>query len=116
MIYDAIGEERNAHRILHLTAADIARRTPKVEISRRATEELKMDFRLEAVQGNVMDRDILAKLRDADVIFGCVDKAYPRKLLSEFSFQYLRPYIDVGTEIGADANAIFSLHPLPSSV
>ncbi len=116
MIDDDIAEERNANRILHLTAADIARRTPKVEISRRATEELKMDFRLEAVQGNVMDRDILAKLRDADVIFGCVDKAYPRKLLSEFSFQYLRPYIDVGTEIGADAKGIVSLDARASYV
>src|SRR6267143_1379487 len=98
MIDDDIAEERNANPILHLTAKDIARRTPKVEISRRATDELKMDFRLEAVQGNVLDRDTLAKLRDADIIFGCVDKAYPRKLLSEFSFRYLRPYVDVGTE------------------
>jgi hypothetical protein len=113
---DDVAEERNANRILHLTADDVKRKTPKIEISRRAAEETKIGCRVETIEGNVLDQTILARLRDSDIIFGCVDKAYPRKLLSEFAFRYLRPYIDVGTEIGADDRGIVSLDARASYV
>ena len=64
---------------------------------------------MEAIQDNILADDVLSRLREADLIFGCVDKAYPRKMLCEFSYRYLRPYIDVGSEIGGDERGIVSL-------
>ncbi len=99
----------NLNRILHATPEDARCRAPKVEVLRRGIEGLGLGCHVEAVQDNVLADDVLMRLRDADLIFGCVDKAYPRKLLCEFSYRYLRPYIDVGSEIGGDEQGIVSL-------
>jgi len=64
---------------------------------------------VEPVIGTILDRDVLPRLRRVDLIFGCVDKAWPRSLLCDFSSRYLRPYIDVGSEIGGDEKGIMSL-------
>jgi ThiF family len=101
--------EINLNRILHATSEDAAKRIPKVEVLRRAIERLGLGCRVEAIQANVLADDVLMRLRDADLIFGCVDKAYPRKLLSQFSYRYFRPFIDVGSEIGGDQQGIVSL-------
>jgi hypothetical protein len=108
-IDDDVVLDVNLNRILYATAEDAARRTPKVEVLRRAIDGLGLGCLVEAIQDNVLADEVLARLRDADLIFGCVDKAYPRKLLSEFSYRYLRPYIDVGSEIGANEQGIISL-------
>jgi len=101
--------EINLNRILHATSEDAERRTPKVEVLRRAIEGLGLGCRVETVQDNILANETLMRLRDADLVFGCVDKAYPRKLLSEFCYRYLRPYVDVGSEIGGDEQGIVSL-------
>lgn len=109
LIDDDVVLEINLNRILHATSEDAERRTPKVEVLRRAIEGLGFGCRVEAIQGNILADEALMRLRDADLVFGCVDKAYPRKLLSEFSYRYLRPYVDVGSEIGGDEQGIVSL-------
>jgi ThiF family len=109
LIDDDLVLEINLNRILHATSEDAAKRTPKVEVLRRAIERLGLGCRVEAIHDNILADDVLMRLRDADLIFGCVDKAYPRKILSEFSYRYLRPYIDIGSEIGGDEHGIVSL-------
>ena len=109
IVDDDIAEDRNGNRILYLTAADIAKGTRKVNLLATGLRNLGFGTCVEPVFGNVLDRNILARLKEADIIFGCVDKAMPRKLLSEFAFRYIRPYIDVGTEIGGDDKGIVSL-------
>lgn len=107
--HDVTGDV-NLNRILYSTQRDADARTPKVEVLRRGIEGLDLGCRVDAINGNILNRHLLARLRDADVTFGCVDKAYPRLLLSQFAYQYLRPYIDVGAEIGANANGIVALN------
>jgi hypothetical protein len=109
IVDDDVAEDRNGNRILYLTAEDISKGTRKVDLLAAGLRNLGFGTVVEPVFGNVLDRNILARLKKADVIFGCVDKAMPRKLLSEFAFQYLKPYIDVGTEIGGDDQGIVSL-------
>jgi hypothetical protein len=110
LIDDDVVLDINLNRILYATSEDAARRTPKVEVLSRAIEHLGFECLVETIQDNILADEVLMRLRDADVIFGCVDKAYPRKMLSEFSYRYLRPYIDVGSEIGGDERGIVSLN------
>jgi hypothetical protein len=109
LIDDDLVLEINLNRILHATAEDAAKRTPKVDVLRRAIERLGLGCHVETIQDNILADEVLMRLRNADFIFGCVDKAYPRKVLSELSYRYLRPYIDVGSEIGGDEQGIVSL-------
>jgi molybdopterin-synthase adenylyltransferase len=109
LIDDDVTKVINLNRILYTTREDVNRRTPKVEVVRRGIESLGLGCRVEPVVGNVLDRDVLARLREADVVFGCVDKAFPRQLLCEFAYRYHRPFIDVGSEIGGDEQGIVSL-------
>lgn len=108
-IDDDIVKEVNLNRILYATKRDANEGTPKVEVIRRGIEGLGMGCAVDPVVGNVLDARVLARLRECDVVMGCVDKAFPRKVLSKFSYQYLRPYIDMGTEIGANSAGIASL-------
>lgn len=100
----------NLNRILYSTQRDADARLPKVEVLQRGIKGLGLGCRVEAINGNILDSKVLARLREADVIFGCVDKAYPRLLLSQFAYLYLRPYIDVGAEIGANVQGIVALN------
>jgi hypothetical protein len=106
---DDVTKEVNLNRIFYTTQEDVKRQTPKVEVIRRGIESLGLGCRVEPVVGNVLDRGVLARLREADVIVGCLDKAFPRLTLCEVAYRYHRPYIDVGAEIGADENGIVSL-------
>ena len=49
------------------------------------------------------------ELRGCDLLIGCADRDWPRLILCEVAYQYLIPYIDLGTEIGATSEAIQSL-------
>ncbi len=115
-IDDDIAKKVNATRILHLTERDVAEGTPKVTVIKLALEGSRFGCKVDAVRGNILDRDILMLLRDVDVIFGCVDAAFPRLVLCQFAYQYLKPYIDVGSEIGADAQGVVSLNARASYV
>jgi hypothetical protein len=115
-IDDDVCKDVNATRILHMRRTDLAERTPKVLVAQRAVRELGFDCQVDAVVGNVLDRKVLMLLRDADVIFGCVDAAFARLMLCKFAYQYLRPYVDVGSEIGGDAEGIVSLNARASYV
>jgi hypothetical protein len=105
-IDDDIAKSVNLNRILHATSRDVLHHAPKVEVLKQAIERLGLRCRVESIYGNILDTDVMMQLREADVIFGCVDKALPRKYLSEFAYRYCRPYIDVGSEIGGDDRGI----------
>jgi hypothetical protein len=113
---DDITKEINLNRIFYTTQDDVDRKTPKVEVIRRGIEGLGLGCRVMPILGNVLDRDVLARLRQADIIVGCLDKAFPRHVLCDFAYRYLRPYIDVGSEIGGDQQGIVSLDARTSYV
>jgi hypothetical protein len=113
--YDIV-KDINLNRILHATLRDVREKTPKVMVLKRAIKRIGLQCRVEGVFGNILDRKVIARLKEADVIFGCVDKALPRKYLSEFAYRYYRPYIDVGSEIGGDNKGIFSVDARTSYV
>lgn len=109
LIDDDVAKVINLNRIFYTTQQDVDRQTPKVEILRRGIEGLGLGCRIEGIVGNILDRETLSRLREADVVIGCVDRGFPRQMLCEFAYRYHRPYIDVGSEIGGDTLGIVSL-------
>jgi hypothetical protein len=71
---------------------------------------------VEPIQGSILDRDVLRRVLDGDLVIGCVDRDLPRHLLCELSYRHLLPYIDVGSEIGGDEDGIVSVESRTSYV
>lgn len=109
VIDDDIVKDINLNRILYATMDDVLAGRPKVDVIKAGVEALGLDCAVEAIRGNVARRSVLMALRDADLIVGCVDRALPRFLLSQFAYRYLLPYIDVGSEIDGDERGIVSV-------
>ena len=99
----------NLNRILHATVDDARQGLAKVLVLQRAIESLGLGCRVEPIQGSILDRDVLRRVLDADLVIGCVDRDLPRHLLCEASYRYLLPFIDVGSEIGGDDEGIVSV-------
>jgi hypothetical protein len=98
----------NLNRILYATIEDARQRRPKAEVLKRGIEGLGLGCEVVAIVGSVLDDAVLRRLNEADFVFGCVDKDYPRILLCKYAYQHLLPYIDVGAEIGGDKEGIVS--------
>lgn len=93
----------NLNRILNSRSGDIG--AFKVDVLKERLEAIGLGCHVKAVPDSVLSADGLEELRDADIVFGCLDnQALPRLALSHYAYQYLRPVIDLGTEIGTDRN------------
>ena len=105
-----VSKRVNLNRVLYMTAEDVAAARAKVDVVKRGIEALGLGCKVTPIRGSILEQDVLMQLRDADAIVGCLDKALPRELACRFAFQYLRPYVDVGSEIGGDEQGIVSLN------
>jgi hypothetical protein len=105
--FDSI-EESNLNRILHSRRSDLGMRKAH-RISQALSETGLPSIVISADEGDIRARDVAMNLRECDLVFGCVDRDWPRLILSELAYQYLIPYIDVGTEIGTNDKEIQSL-------
>lgn len=101
-------KDANLNRILYATKEDARVRRPKVKVLKRGIENLGLGCEVVPVIGSVLDSAVVRLLNEADFIFGCVDKDFPRMLLCQYAYQYRVPYIDVGAEIGGDSEGIVS--------
>ncbi len=98
----------NLNRILYATKEDARLRRPKAEVLKRGIESLELGCEVVPIVGSILDDNVMRRLNEADIAFGCVDKDYPRILLCKYAFQHVLPYIDVGAEIGGDKEGIVS--------
>jgi hypothetical protein len=98
----------NLNRILYATMDDAQKRRPKAEVLQERLTSLDLGCEVVAVVGSILDNQVLERLNEADFVFGCVDRDYPRMLLCKYSYQHVVPYLDVGAEIGGDAEGIIS--------
>jgi hypothetical protein len=99
-------EASNVSRVFGSVQNDIASKTAKVEALTRWAAQISPGTRVDAHPSSVLEPEIAAKLREADVIFGCTDNHTSRALLNQMSFQYLIPYIDMGNRIAAHGNRV----------
>jgi hypothetical protein len=109
--FDSI-DETNLNRILYSRREDVAGHTDKTVRAKEVIEETGMPTQVEVIEGgDIRDASVADHLRGCDFLFGCVDREWPRLILSEVAYQYLVPLIDMGTEVGlaADGTELQSL-------
>ena len=109
--FDTI-DETNLNRILHSRRKDADGGVLKSARTTEVIAETGLPTRVVVVKGgDIREASVADKLRSCDVLFGCVDREWPRLILSEVAYQYLLPLIDMGTEIGVapDGNELQSL-------
>lgn len=98
----------NLNRILYATKGDAKRKRYKAEVLAARINRLGLGCKVIPVIGSILDETVLAQISDGDLVYGCVDKDYPRMLLCQYAYRHLIPYIDVGAEIGGDDHGIVS--------
>lgn len=105
-----LADETNLNRVLHLRQCDADTKARKAERLRDAMRESGLPTKITVVPGgDIRDAAVADELRGCDLLVGCVDRDWPRLILCEVARQYLIPYLDLGTEIGATSDVIQSL-------
>lgn len=90
-------ESSNLNRLVTATQTDVDEKRPKVEILERTIKAIRPYARVMTAQSKWQEVDAL--IRDADVIFGCVDGYNQRKQLERAARRFLVPYIDIGMDV-----------------
>jgi len=97
----------NLNRLVGATQADVDARTPKIEIARRTILGIRPWINVQTSQSDWQAADDLIK--DAHVIFGCLDGYRQRMYLEMAARRFVLPLIDIGmdvTEIGEGRYAV----------
>lgn len=88
-------EESNLNRLIGATLNDIG--TLKTNISERIIRGLRDKPIIEIYNVNWQEKP--GPLRQADIIFGCLDSFAERRDLEALARRYLIPYIDIGMDV-----------------
>ncbi|MGN7985495.1 HesA/MoeB/ThiF family protein [Burkholderia sp. 22313] len=92
-------ERTNLNRVVGTMEQSVGRK--KVDVAAQMIEHINPNARVSCYIGSVISGEASALLRKADCIFICTDSHSSRAFVSEFSYQYLVPAIDVGVGINA---------------
>jgi hypothetical protein len=110
-------EELNLDRLLHATRRDALLHRAKVEALARGLRQSATaeHYSMQTSEQSVVEPDGFAAALDADLIFSCVDRPWPRQALNYVAYAHLIPVIDVGVRVsrtlrGNLRNAIWRAH------
>ena len=105
-----LAEGTNLNRVLHLRRADAEKKRPKVDRTAEVIQDSGLPTQVTIVPGgDIRNKSVADELRGCDALFGCVDRDWPRLIMCEVAYQYLVPFIDLGTEIGLNDAEVQSL-------
>jgi molybdopterin-synthase adenylyltransferase len=90
-------EDTNLNRLVGATLEDVKLGTAKVDIAERVIKGVNPAA--EVVKRKASWIEVTDELRDADVIFACVDSMVCRSELESFGRRFLIPLIDVGMDV-----------------
>jgi molybdopterin/thiamine biosynthesis adenylyltransferase len=93
---DAI-EPSNLNRLVGATKSDVDNKTPKVDIAERVIKAIRPWIDVRKARSRWQESDAL--IRDAHVLFGCVDGYMQRDYLESAARRYSIPYIDIGMDV-----------------
>lgn len=91
-------EESNISRLFGSVPRSVG--DPKVEVVRDYLSKIGVR-KIAAHRESATRQSTLMRLRDADVVFGCVDNDLTRSILNRFAVQYLIPLLDMGIRLDA---------------
>lgn len=95
-------EDRNLNRILNSTREDAVLERPKVDVLAAAIARMGLGTTVTRIPENVATVGAVAAVAASDVLFGCVDGAFGRNVLSRIATFYNIPYFDLGVALEAD--------------
>jgi hypothetical protein len=90
-------ERSNLNRLVGATFADIENSTKKVDVAERYIRGVNPKAIVEKFDKTWQDSG--AAVRNADVIFGCVDSYGARQELESTARRYFIPYLDIGMDV-----------------
>lgn len=96
-----IGVE-NLNRILNSRASDADEATPKVDVQARAIQQAGLGPKFVPIADDLCSPNVIERVAECDVIFGCVDSIQARHVLNKIASTYCIPYIDIGVRLRAD--------------
>jgi hypothetical protein len=105
-----VAETSNLNRVLHLREEDVLEGRSKADRLHQVITESGLPTRLTVIDGgNITRADVARELTGCDFIVGCVDCDWPRLVMCEVAYQFLIPFIDIGTEIGLSDTQVQSV-------
>ncbi len=95
---DHVGVE-NLNRIPQARLDDARQRLLKVAVHERAIREAALGPRFIPIGEDLRTSEVIERLAECDVLFGCMDSIEGRHLLSKLASTYCIPYFDVGIRL-----------------
>ena len=97
----------NLNRLVGATEKDVLAKTPKVKIAKRLIRGIRPSAQVEMAQAEWQVADDL--LKDAHVLFGCVDGYRQRMYLESAARRFQLPYIDIGMDVTKLTNERYAI-------
>jgi molybdopterin-synthase adenylyltransferase len=100
-------EASNLNRLVGATTADVDAAAPKIEIVRRTILGVRPWAEVRTAQRKWQEADTL--LKDAHVVFGCVDGYQQRDYREAATRRFGVPYIDIGMDVTALGDGAYAV-------
>ena len=95
---DTIDKEgTNLNRLIGATEKDVVTETLKVDIAKRLISSVDSKIVVHALPSGWQEN--LEVLREADIVFGCIDGLMQRRDIESATSRYITPYIDIGMDV-----------------
>ncbi|MBE3063681.1 MAG: ThiF family adenylyltransferase [Spirochaetes bacterium] len=104
VVDDDAADDTSMNRLVTAAAADIG--TPKAFLARRAIKSIAPSAKVRVMLSRIQSDDVLDALKQADVIFGCVDNDGARLILNDISRAYCILYVDLAVGIEVEASGV----------
>lgn len=94
---------------LHGFEAKLLNESPprsKVEVVRDLIKKINPEITVVAIRGNYLQRGVYEELVHADIVLGCSDTNHGRAGLSELTYRYLVPGLQVNVSLEASESAL----------
>lgn len=95
-------DSTSLNRVITAVAADIRGPELKVDVAERAISAIQPTARIQKIPKSFISDDGFCAIKDANVVFGCVDRDSARLVLNELCQAYEIPLVDIATDIDSE--------------
>lgn len=90
----------NLNRLIGAIEADVTAQAKKIGVAERTITTIQRDADVRALDARVDAPEVRQLIGATDVVFGCVDRDFPRLQLTEICARQGKPYFDLATDTG----------------